>query len=151
MKETNMEHFRGEIEKVKYNLAIKDGEIVKCEVASCNDCDFFTNKNGMPTAVCTDRKIKWLMSEYKPEPVLTQREKGFVECISDGWLVRNKDNELVWHDDQPEKSVHGYYWISDVECNVTVVCEEYFPFITWEDEEPWAVSRLRELKVKDYE
>ena len=154
MKETNMEHFRGAIEAIMkdfegFGVDIDNSKLIACKSGSCERCKFSYLNNKNKEDPCAKHKIKWLMSEYKPEPVLTAREKGFVECIDGGWLTRNKDNELVWHDEEPEKSVHGYYWISSAECNIAIVHEEYFPFITWEDEEPWSVEDLRKLKVEE--
>lgn len=140
MKETNMENYRGEIEETGYRFGIVDGKIVNCWEVSCNSCAF-----GKPD--CVRKKIEWLMSEYKPEPVLTAREKHFVEFAQKGWLARTEDERLIWHQDKPFKS--NIMWF----CHANHFClngfADMFPFITWGDEEPWAVEELRKLKCEN--
>lgn len=87
--------------------------------------------------------------EYKPEPVLTQREKHFVEFVQDGYIARDGDDGFIhWFEEKPRKGTE--HWIR---CGVCTRLSSYsnnlFPFITWEDEESWAVEDLRKLKVAD--
>ena len=75
MKETNMEHFREKLEWLIGGEAIEtpavvDGKPVSCTGMSCGDCDLYEK-----TKPCRVALIKWLMSEYKEKPVLTEREK----------------------------------------------------------------------------
>ena len=145
IKETNMEHFRSEIEAI-FNaggtLALKDGVPARCRDIGCIDCEF---------SMCNDRaKIQWAMSEYKPEPMLTAREKHFVECLEDGWLTKGEAcNEFKWWEKKPRRE--GKRWVSDVGSKVHGILSYAFEiklsFITWEDESPWSVADLRKLKV----
>lgn len=148
MKETNMEHFRGEIEDVGYRFALVNGEIQKCIGTYCVQCDFYKFKFGN----CNGDRIYWLMSEYKPEPVLTQREKHFVECIEDGWLTKGECcNEFKWWEKKPRRERNKWvaYEATQVHSILSYAFGIELPFITWEDEEPWAVEDLRKLKVGD--
>ena len=146
MKEKNMEHFRSEIEEMLNNsgctiLAVVNGKPAECGDTFCEDCDLYKCENS-----CALGFIKWLMSEYKPEPVLTAKEKHFVEFAQKGWLTRTEDEKLMWHQDKPRKS--NIMW--HCQANQFCLCgfAHTFPFITWEDEEPWSVEELRKLKVK---
>lgn len=139
MKETNMEHSRGEIEEAGYNFGLFDGKVIKCHTQICSDCEFFHSDG------CKIYIIKWLMSEYKPEPVLTQREKGFVECIRHGWIAADEVGSKMWYEDKPKKDKEPNVWLGK---KIVTLNDDYFPFITWEDEEPWAVEELRKLKVE---
>lgn len=143
-KVTNMEHFRKDIEAVEYDFALYDGQIGKCRTESCSDCDFIECDKDCSTVL-----IEWLMSEYKEDPVLTAREKSFVEFAQDGWLTRDEDGELWWYRDKPKKresswSVNGVTYSFRGILNF----KQYFRFITWEDESPWSIEELRKLKVK---
>ena len=89
------------------------------------------------------------MSKYKPEPVLTAREKGFVECIDGGYIARSEKGLLRWSEDKPEKQDERGRWLVDFELENVTLPSKLFPFITWEDEEPWAVEELRKLKVEE--
>lgn len=144
MKETNMEHYRGEIEKAKFRFGIVDGKVVACNATICGKCDFFHDES------CLQSVVKWLMSEYKEEPVLTEREKHFVEFVQGGWIARDeKYNTLYWYSDKPTKDANEWQGACFTwQLNAQPVIH-LFPFITWEDEEPWAVEELRKLKVQE--
>ena len=82
MKETNMEHYRGEIEEImarhKHCLpAVVDGKPIECEGLRCNKCMLYE-----ATEPCSIHFVKWLMSEYKPEPVLFNYD-GFNIILED--------------------------------------------------------------------
>lgn len=94
MKETNMEHYGGEIEAIlnkKEVIAISklDGSIFACNEDECYQCICCNGKDD-ELIPCDVTLMRWLMSEYKPEPVLTAREKHFVECLEDGWLTKGE-------------------------------------------------------------
>ena len=150
MKETNMEHFRSDIKDImesSYELpCLIDGKLQICNGGmDCCKCEFSGGRGS-----CGVSFVKWLMSEYKPEPVLTAREKRFVEFVQEGWLARDaKYNILYWYKEKPTKDLDEW----QCECftwqlNARPVVG-LFPFITWKDEEPWAVEELRKLKVQD--
>ena len=147
MKETNMEHYRGEIEDVGYRFALVNGEIQKCIGTYCVQCDFYKFKFGN----CNGDRISWLMSEYKPEPVLTAREKHFVEFVQTGYIARDKSGGMWWHEKKPAKDNEEWQSFS---YTMAMNSKPYkygkdFPFITWEDEEAWSVEDLRKLKVQE--
>lgn len=154
MKETNMEHFRGAIEAIMkdfegFGVDIDNSKLIACKSGSCERCKFSYLNNKNKEDPCAKHKIKWLMSEYKPETVLTAREKGFVECMVDGWIARDQNGNLKWSEILFDRdSLNGMWYLSKVSAEA-YLHEEYFPFITWEDEEPWSVEELRKLKVGD--
>lgn len=140
---TNMEHYRKEIEAVDYDFTLMNGDICKCKPSICNKCDFNTADS------CSQEITKWLMSEYKPELIKTlkAREKHFVEFIENGFLTRDKSGYLYWYEGKPIKD--NAWWVGHEYRNIILGNnEDFFPFVKWEDEEPWEVSGLREWKVK---
>lgn len=149
MKETNMEHYRGEIEELlnkggMFTPAIVYGKPVYCGDLRCSLCE--CESDG-----CTVGFIKWLMSEYKEEPVLTEREKHFVEFAQEGWLAREPEGVLNWFAQKPKRDEDHECWNGAVYVFPFERLSVLFPFITWEDEEPWSVESLRKLKVADEE
>lgn len=153
MKETNMEHFRGAIEAIMkdfegFGVDIDNSKLIACKSGSCERCKFSYLNNKNKEDPCAKHKIKWLMSEYKPEPVLTARERGFIECVGKGYISRDKDGALGWSEDKVEKSEADDCWVNGYDRGFATLNRDTFKFITWEDEEPWAVADLRKLKVK---
>ena len=146
-----MEHFRSEIEEIisvegiEFAPAVVDGKPAPCLGGACGKCQF----KGIEED-CTIKFIKWLMSEYKEEPVLTAREKYFVEFVQEGWLARDSDGELWWYKEKPKRGDNR--WKDGGSkysfCGI-LVFDQHFRFITWEDE-PWAVEELRKLKALEY-
>lgn len=66
-----------------------------------------------------------------------------------GYITRDSDGGYIhWFEEKPRKG--SEHWIR---CGVSTRLSSYsnklFPFITWEDEEPWSVEELRKLKVQD--
>lgn len=153
MKETNMEHFRGEIETIMaenkdYIPAVVNGKPKPCRlIKNCYGCEFESNEMS-----CTIPFVKWLMSEYKPEPVLTAREKHFVEFVQTGYIARDKSGGMWWHERKPVKN-NGEWQCFAYTMAMNSKAYKYgkdFSFITWEDEEPWSVADLRKLKALEY-
>lgn len=155
MKETNMEHYRGEIEAIlneKNVIAISklDGSIFACKEEECHRCICMDSRDNK-IIPCDVTLMRWLMSEYKPEPVLTQREKHFVEFAETGWLARDIDGVLNWFMRIPDRNEEEdcRCWNGPIHAFAFKKLNELFPFITWEDEEPWSVESLRKLKVQE--
>lgn len=143
---TNMEFYRDEIETIMdegHCVAVTtNGVPVKCHISLyCNEC--------MLDGGCRDNNlIKWLMSEHKVKPTITARERHFLEFVETGWLARDDDSALWWFEKRPEK--RGTLW--DEVCSyfhVGEIVKNIFPFIKWEDEEPWSVEELLKLEVKN--
>ena len=148
-----MEHYRSEIEAViekGCGFGLFDGEIESCH--ECRSCGFSDSNNAFDGKhTCSSRRIGWLMSEYKPEPVLTAREKHFVEFVQTGYIARDKSGGMWWHEKKPVKN-NGEWQCFAYTMAMNSKPYKYgkdFPFITWEDEEPWSVEELRELKVEE--
>lgn len=136
---TNMEHYREEIEALNYDIALCNGKVVKCTGSGCYGCDYQDEE-------CSTKLIKWLMAEYKEPTTLTAREKRFVEFAEDGWLARDENGELYFYKDKPHKERRG--WWENASCRLKAF-GDLFPFIKWENEEPWSVEELRKLEVQD--
>lgn len=136
---TNFEKYKYEIlEVIKQgdNPALKNGVITPCSTTKCIECENSTG-NG-----CIKKFIKWLYAEAKP--TLTARERAFCEIVSEGCIARDKDGELYAYLDSPIKE--EVQWGAD--SDYLILSNEYFPFITWEDEKPWSIEELLKLEVE---
>ena len=76
--ETNYEHFKDEIvQKVKYNLAVVNGEPKPCEDTNCDECDF-------KCSCCGEKRFEWLASPYKkPTYKLSKFEYDIIQTYRD--------------------------------------------------------------------
>ena len=139
----NAEYYKEKIKKVGLAFGFVNGEIVSCIRADCSECDL---QRDVVTS-CSLKTIEWLISEYKESVTLTAREKHFVEFAEDGWLARDESGELYFYKDKPHKRKRG--WWENALCRLKAF-GDLFPFIKWEDKEPWSVEELRKLPALEY-
>jgi hypothetical protein len=146
----NAEYYKEKIKKVGLAFGFVNGEIVPCSETACNECDF---QRDVVTG-CSLKTVEWLISECKEPVTLTAKEKHFAECLIDGFVARDKNNDLYWFKVMPEKTGEAWMHKSNTRLSkingVDMFSFNPFPFIKWEDEEPWAVSELRKLPALEY-
>lgn len=144
----NAEYYKEKIKKVGLAFGFVNGEIVPCSETDCNECEFQRDY----VKGCSLKTIEWLISEYKESVTLTAREKHLVECLSGGFIARDKNGALFWYQEKPLKG-----WETWDRQTGTAYCKLWhamfgdpFPFIKWEDKEPWSVEELRKLPALEY-
>lgn len=90
------------------------------------------------------------MAEYEPQkPKLTKRERAFCELFKTGWITRDAFSDLEWYELKLYK-IKSCWELGEGDCFDMMFIpyiNEMFKFITWEDEEPWAVEDLLKLEV----
>lgn len=136
---TNFEKYKDEIlemTKKGDSPAKKAGKITECYGTRCVDCDF-TGDN------CRVNLFQWLCTEAAP--ALTKRERAFCEYAQGGYIARDDSGQLFHTTEQPIKE--GYVWGTSDRYEPIEYAD--FDFITWEDEEPWAVEDLLKLEVEE--
>lgn len=137
---TNFEKYQKEILNIvsKQSLAVKEGKPASCDETNCNECM-------LEATQCVRELIKWLYAEAKL--ILTAKERAFCEIVGEGYISRDKDGELFYsQSDKPYKD--DEIWV--VDCNDYITLPgDLLEFITWEDEEPWAVKELLKLEVEE--
>ena len=135
-------------------IAVKaDGKPCICQKTRCEECIFYDRTN----SYCRDRIRAWANSEYIERPVISKRDKAFLEYLREEYrfVARDEDGKLFVYETQPRKV--GACWNS-----ASLVHERYlylnqhfnvdFPMIKWSDEEPWLIENLEKLEVvEEYE
>lgn len=107
--ETNYEHFKDEIvQKVKYNLAVVNGEPKPCEDTNCDECDF-------KCSCCGEKRFEWLASPYKkPTYKLSQFEYDLLSMHKDYKTYNNIANQIHLF----KMREKGYF--KDVDTNIPI-------------------------------
>lgn len=145
---TNMEFYRDEIEKIidggLTTIAVKkDGTPVGCTSGTlCDECIF-----GRREYCSQSDAIKWLMSEHKDKPTITARERHFLEFVKTGWIVKDKNGDVWWFEEQPVKMAEIWDTFGS-SSNITGLVKDTLTFIAWDDKEPWSVEELLKLEVQ---
>ena len=123
------------------------GRIAPCCDTFCVEC-LFGGGN------CKEKVREWAESEYIEKPVISKRDKAFLEYIGTGinYITRDMDGGLFIYISKPHKLI---------DCWESSGCESdkslksfklYFPMVKWSDDSPWLIEDLKKLEVvENYE
>lgn len=142
----NAERFKEEINKYNNEFGLADNNIVDCGTLGCRNCRFsrLNNSDGV-IIMCSTRKVKWLLSEYKEPIKLSKLEYDILEYLSDNtkhmYIVRDGNGDICLYDAEPKKSGNGDWWVG---CGVhgMVMFNKLFQFIKWEDSTPTPIKEV---------
>lgn len=99
------------------------------------------------------RLREWAESEYIEKPVISRRDRAFLECFREcaKWMTRDGDGTISVWDDKPNKSEPFKMWMNGT-YNCVSMFNIDFPMVKWSDSEPWLIEDLKKLEVvEDYE
>lgn len=126
------------------SIAVTKGSehIVRCSDIACSEC-LFACLN------CAEEVKEWAEQEYIEKPVISKRDRAFLECIGEGikYIARDMNGFLFVYVIKPHKLIDC--WESGgIESNKSL---EFFklnlPMIKWSDKEPWLIEDLKKLDV----
>ncbi|WP_295291716.1 hypothetical protein [uncultured Catenibacterium sp.] len=144
----NAERFKEEINKHNNEFGLTDS-IADCKTLECRNCRFSRlNNSDDEIILCSTRKTKWLLSEYKEPVKLTRLEYEILEHLLKYteyvYMTREKDGALFVYDDKPCKT--KYYWNSSNTSDARdfEYFNDLFQFIKWEDSEPTSINGVLE-------
>lgn len=126
------------------------GKPIDCENNSCKNCV----RHNVDLICCEEERLKeWAESEYIEKPVISKRDKAFLEYIKEGckFIARDENGKLFVYGSKPYKDKRCNCWRSDRR-NIPILCLDYnivFPMVKWEDSEPWLIEDLKQLGVVD--
>lgn len=93
----------------------------------------------------------WLEEEYVEPPVISKKDKVFLEYLKDGYkyITRDYTGGIFLHINKPKRI--SSYWFSTPATEAVSIkpFDVDFPMIKWEDEEPWKIDDLEKLEVVD--
>lgn len=149
----NKERYAKEIVEIACNgsrIAVMKGSwrIVPCDSIICNACLF----SGHGNKSCNDVTREWAESEYIEKPVISKKDRAFLEYIDKkfDYLARTHCGNICIFITEPRKSqkiwTSGYLFSSLGSLNID------FPMVKWEDDKPWLIEDLKKLEVvEEYE
>ena len=143
----NAERFKEEINKHNNEFGLADN-IVDCGTLGCRNCRFsrLNNSDGV-VIMCSTRKVKWLLSEYKEPVKLTRFEYDILKYLSDNtkymYIVRDGNGNIFLYDEEPQKSESAPWWTGRGMCH-TSMFNKLFQFVQWEDSTPTLIKDVLE-------
>lgn len=150
----NKEKYAKEIVEIACNrgqIAIEKstGKLRTCEGFPCRNCMFDGIWN------CAEATRKWAESEYIEKPVISKRDRSFLDYLKDRWKYMARDNisnAVYVFTEIPEKSEDGHFAYTGEARRISSDFNVVFPMVKWEDPEPWLIEDLKKLEVvEDYE
>lgn len=118
----------------KYNMTFDSCINVKCE-----NCAFNGGKG------CNNARYNWLLSEYVEPINLTELEYKILKFLAGNtrymYIARDRNRRLCLYDEEPTKSKTNDWWIGKEEMPIEPF-NKLYRFITWEDEEPYAIKDI---------
>lgn len=143
----NKEKYAKEIVEVACNgdsIAVtKEGErVVRCGNIACSEC-LFVPLN------CAKNTREWAESEYVEKPVISKRDRAFLEYIDKKfiYITRLSNENLCLFVVEPRKN--KVTWTSGYLNAILDSFNINFPMVKFEDSEPWLIKDLKKLEVVD--
>ena len=143
----NKEKYAKEILEIACNgdsIAVKNNKLTCCRCLDCSECLF----NG--SDCCRKQVKKWSESEYIEKPVISKRDRAFLEYIDKQYeyLARDKTGRLYVHRKKPYRNDIFWTNVARSFCLNDRINVD-FPMVKWEDSEPWLIEDLKKLDVVD--
>lgn len=149
----NKEKFAKEIVEIACDgddIAIdkRTGKVSSCTHVPCSNCLFC--KNG-----CAKGRRKWAESEYIEKPLISKKDRAFLDYLRPEWeyMARDNDERLRVFFEKPIKARDVWnYDVSIGAYNLSYGLIVDFPMVKWSDKEPWLIEDLKKLEVvENYE
>ena len=126
------------------NVAVckSTGKPIDCIDIVCSKCSFAVGS-------CTESRKEWAESEYIEKPVISKRDRSFLDYIKNNfvYIARDESGRLYAYSDKPIKKSR-YYDIGGGETRpIGSVFNIKLPMVKWGDSEPWLIEDLKKLEV----
>lgn len=151
----NKEKYAKEIVEIACNahsVAVNKitGKPEKCVSLGCTKCLF--SRNGSCNSI--KKRREWAESEYIEKPVISKRDRAFLEYLDNElkYIARDNDTSLYAYREKPSKS--DIFWkikpgLKYLRMDGFIVD---FSMVKWSDSEPWLIEDLKKLDVvEEYE
>lgn len=126
----------------------KTGEMKMCSEMHCVEC-LFCGK----IETCRASRREWLEQEHIEKPVISKRDRAFLEYLREDakWMTKENGSEIsVWMT-QPNKDKDTNMW-TDGLYNCLSTFNIDFPMVKLSDSKPWLIEDLKKLEVvEEYE
>ena len=158
---TNFEYYKEQLKELAgAKIGVFNGEPNRCVGRKCSECDLDECNQERYSDNCEFALTQWYVDEHVEKHTITKKERAFLEiCKPECYIARDdKTDELYLFKSKPIKN--NDYWSCSVGSCVNVSSmitksvlifdgiDRPFPFIKWEDKEPWKVEDLLKLEVK---
>lgn len=142
----NAERFKEEINKYNNEFGLTDS-IADCKTLECRNCRFsHLNNSDDEIILCSTRKVKWLLSEYKEPIKLSKVEYEILRYLYKRdyrYITREKSERVIAFKGRPHKRDYDTWnTISGEKIGYLDLYDfsNLFQFTNWEDSEPTLIQ-----------
>lgn len=146
----NAERFKEEINKHNNEFGLTDS-IADCKTLECRNCRFSRlNNSDDEIILCSTRKVKWLLSEYKEPIKLSKVEYEILRYLYKRdyrYITREKSERVIAFKGRPHKRDYdAWNTISGEKIGYLDLYDfsNLFQFTNWEDSEPTPIKEVLE-------
>lgn len=122
------------------------GKLTRCGNSRCKECICYEGNEG-----CNGKYLRqWAESEYIEKPVISKRDRAFLELFNDKckYIARDSNGELHGCESTAMKDEKMGIWNTIAEyVNIDYFFTADFPMVKWEDGKPWLIEDLKKLEV----
>ena len=127
----------------------ESGRIVPCDSTRCSLCLFHAYN-------CKEKIRAWAESEYIEKPVISKRDRAFLEYLREKYkfVARDEDGKLFVYSSKPYQNKNFKLWCSGCgnDSRLRLNYNVEFPMVKWSDSEPLLIEDLKKLEVvEEYE
>lgn len=123
-------------------------EIKECIHIECTKCKF-----DAPGKTCEEHRRKWVESEYIEKPVISKKDRAFLEYLGNKmkYIARDENRCLMTYEHSVTKGEDGWNYDFGAIKSLSGLNVQ-FPMVKWSDSKPWLIEDLKKLEVvKNYE
>lgn len=149
----NKEKYASEIIEIacKYGAVNeRTGELKGCSEIICEHCLF--RERGISR--CKEKMKEWLESEYIEKPVISKKDRAFLEYLNanNNYIARDMDGGLYVYIRKPFKTFDFWKVVGFEKCKSLRMVDIDLPMVKWSDDKPWLIEHLKKLEVvEEYE
>lgn len=120
-------------------------EVVDCRGTPCPTCLFLKMDN------CYKARRQWAESECIEKPVISKRDRAFLEYLREGtdYIARDMNGGLYAYINKPYRAIDCWNSREGELDKYLGGFKLDFPMVKWSDSKPWLTENLKKLEVVD--
>lgn len=121
----------------------RTGKVDSCDYLPCSICLLYDKHD------CDKKRREWAESEYVEKPVLSKKDRAFLEYLNGKikYITRDGAGELYAYSAKPCKERGAWMPQTGEFFNLDFYFSADFPMVKWSDSEPWIIEDLKRLEV----
>ena len=125
---------------------------IDCSIIECDCCALYEGGT-YNDDTCRGALREWAESEYIEKPVISKRDRAFLEYLGNKmkYIARDENRCLMTYEHSATKGEDGWNYDFGAIKSLSGLNVQ-FPMVKWSDSKPWLIEDLKKLEVvENYE